>query len=71
MFSIITITISFAGALILVFSVQKNPYASQGMGNGKNKHFALIDLILFKIGVWLLVIGFALQIIEKICILIK
>jgi len=69
MLNIISITISFLGSMILAFSVEENPHGYQSLANGKKKHFALIDSKRFKLGVWLMVIGFGCQITVNICAL--
>lgn len=64
--NIVALILSFSGSIFLAFSVLKNPDGIHRFKEGKKIFLASINLIRFRIGVWLLVSGFAVQIILQV-----
>ena len=62
-----SIIVSFIGALFLAFSVIKNPREAHQMDDrGRKLYLASVVLSKFRIGIWLLVAGFVLQLLDTI-----
>jgi len=59
--NLIGIITSFVGSLILAFSISKNPGEAYQTVRGKKKYLTIIHLCLFRSGVVLIVLGFAIQ----------
>lgn len=60
------LALSFVGALVIAFSVIKNPGDAHQLYKGKKLYLASVCTNKFKIGIWFFVIGSILQIIGHI-----
>jgi len=58
--------LSSLGSVLLALAVFKNPDGAHGFKKGKKIYFASIDLNMFRSGVWVLVSGLVIQLIDKL-----